>query len=207
LTAARDAALAGNTDAQIIIKELKEENRTYAKEVDDLTVRGEELSKSCNDLKSSLDSTLSDKNNIEKDKENIVSFPLKASGSEPMSSVPNVVLYETEISELKELLADANKSVEEARAETIASDFELEEKERDLEEALQIASERDEAARISENKVQELEHNRLSSPEYKCTHSEEELMKDMELLLEEKMQLEFMLEDEIATRKKNGRLN
>ena len=109
----------------------------------------------------------------------------------------------SEISELKQLLADANRNVDEAREEVMASDRELEEKERDLEVALQIASERDEAARLLTDKVEELEKRIFIGSEQDDANKYEELMKDMELLLEEKMELEITLEEEIKTRKQN----
>merc|ERR1712129_474578 len=99
---------------------------------------------------------------------------------------------EAEIAELQQLLASTNKLEEEARSNAIIADEELAQKESEYEEIMKFASERDAAAQAAEEKVNTLE-GRLSSD---CNDEEEQLLKDMELLMDEKLEVEARLDKE-----------
>jgi len=110
-----------------------------------------------------------------------------------------------EISDLQQLLAATNDSVEEARKAAFEAEEELEEKERQLEDAMQMASAYDEAARSAEEKVKELERRINASHTTPEIDSNEELLKEMELLYDEKLKVEDQLKGmELALEKERS---
>ena len=119
---------------------------------------------------------------------------LKAKAVEPTADTAAV----EEIQELKSLLASANDSVNEARSSAALADQELERKELELEETLRKLEEEEEARRIAEDKVMLAQQSPRNSS--KC-ESEEELLKEMEILMGEKIDAESRLEHELKKRK------
>jgi len=105
--------------------------------------------------------------------------------------------FEEEVEELQGLLASAIQREEEARSVAIAADEELTEKERELQEAMKIASESEEAAKIAQEKLER--HVCQGSSSF--GQEQEEILKDMELLMDEKLEVEARLEKEISDRK------
>ena len=95
-----------------------------------------------------------------------------------------------QIVELQQLLASANAREEEAKNIALATDEELERKEREVEEIHLFATECEAAAKEWENKCRDIDA-RESSP---SNHDAEEILKEMELLMEEKMDVENELD-------------
>jgi chromosome segregation ATPase len=107
-----------------------------------------------------------------------------------------------EMNELKLLLASSNKREEEAETIVVAAEKEIEEKEREIEELIKIASDRDTVAKEMEGKVTLLQNQLLSS----STQDHDQLLRhDMELLMEEKLALEDRLDAEIESRITSGK--
>ena len=97
---------------------------------------------------------------------------------------------EAEVLELKQLLADTMKREE-------VADQELEEKEIEHEHLEKFAAERDAMVKQLEQKITHLESQLLqSSSSLPQNYEIEELLKEMELLLEEKQAIEEMLQNE-----------
>ena len=101
-----------------------------------------------------------------------------------------------QIQELQQLLASANKREEEAKNIAIATDEDLECKERDYEEAVLFASECEAAAKEWEQKYRLLEAREPAS----TGQDTEEILNEMELLLDEKSELEKKLEIALSDR-------
>ena len=101
-----------------------------------------------------------------------------------------------QIQELQQLLASANGREEEAKNIAIATDEELESKERDYEEAVLFASECEAAAKEWEQKYRLLEAREPAS----TGQDTEEILNEMELLLDEKSELEKKLETALSDR-------
>jgi centromeric protein E len=99
-----------------------------------------------------------------------------------------------QILELQQLLASANAREEEARNIALETDEELERKERDLEETVLYATECEAAMKDCEEKYRALESRNLSP----SNQDAEEILKEMELLMEEKMNVENQLESSKA---------
>jgi len=122
-------------------------------------------------------------------------FTLSTSNHEADSNV--IDSLKKEIVELKSLLSSSNASVEEARSAALYADQELEEKELQLENALRNLAEHEEAQHIAEDKLRKLSPRSSSAR----TDSEEELLRDMEVLMGEKIDAESRLELELNRRK------
>ena len=103
-----------------------------------------------------------------------------------------VTAMQREIDELKILLASSNTSVEEARNLAFEADQELEEKKLQLDQALKDLAAAKEKVRTMESDS----GNRLVNSE-----SAEELLKEMEVLMNEKVEAESRLEAELQNRK------
>jgi hypothetical protein len=95
-----------------------------------------------------------------------------------------------QVKELKQLLASANAREEEARKIALATDEEMKRKEKEYEKAVIYATEWETAAKEWEQKYNYI----VSSESNSCHRDTEEVLREMELLLEEKMELEKLLE-------------
>jgi len=102
-----------------------------------------------------------------------------------------------DVAELQQLLSSSNQREEEAQSNAIAADEELAQKECQYEEMMKFASERDSVAHSAEEKVIALEKRLVSDDNYE----EEQLLKDMELLMDEKLEVEAQLDAEISQRR------
>ena len=107
-------------------------------------------------------------------------------------SLEQVTAMKEEIDELKILLASSNTSVEEARNAALEADQELEEKELQLNQALRDLASATEKVRIMESN---------SGKGQAKSESAEELLKEMEVLMNEKVEAESRLEAELRHRK------
>ncbi|KAL3805856.1 hypothetical protein HJC23_007817 [Cyclotella cryptica] len=123
----------------------------------------------------------------------IAELRVQYSAAPPAEGSESVHLLKDEINELRALLSSTNDSVEDARSAALEADQELEEKELQLEQALRNLAEAEEKVRSLESLSPE--GGRISSD------SEEELLKDMELLMNEKVEAESRLENELKRRK------
>lgn len=99
--------------------------------------------------------------------------------------------HHDQIIELQQLLASANDREEEAKNIALATDEELERKERDLEEAVLYATECEAAMKDWEEKFLALQARNEPSD----NQDTEKILKEMELLMEEKMDVENQLEN------------
>ncbi|KAL7520313.1 hypothetical protein ACHAWX_005043 [Stephanocyclus meneghinianus] len=122
----------------------------------------------------------------------IVELRLMYSVAPSTSDSESIDSLRCEINELRTLLSSANDSVEDARSAALEADQELEQKELQLEQALRDLAEAEEKVRSLESLSRE---GRINSD------SEEELLKDMELLMNEKLEAESRLETELKRRK------
>jgi hypothetical protein len=98
-----------------------------------------------------------------------------------------IEVLRNENNELKQLLAVSNTSIEEAREAAHSADAELEEREKQLEEAMALISQQEEAIRLAGN----------------TDGGSDELYAELERLQEEKRQLEEALDSEAAERKES----
>lgn len=121
----------------------------------------------------------------------IVELRLMYSVAPSTSDSESIDSLRCEINELRALLSSANDSVEDARSAALEADQELEQKELQLEQALRDLAEAEEKVRSLESLSRE---GRINSD------SEEELLKDMELLMNEKLEAESRLETELKRR-------
>ena len=107
-----------------------------------------------------------------------------------------------QVSELQQLLAAANAREEEARNIALAADEELEHNFRECKETVLYATECEAAAQEWEEKFRSLELRQSSS----SNEDEEEVLKEMELLVEEKIDLENQVECVKAERDAVGKI-
>ena len=105
----------------------------------------------------------------------------------------------SEIVELKALLASANASVDEARTAALFAEQELKEREAQLEMVHGALAESEEERRLAEDRARPAE---TSPRNYSArADAEEELLRDMEVLMGEKIDAESRLEQETSRRR------
>lgn len=194
----KDAEASGSelTKAQ---QDANEGHKALEKELEDCILQLDDVLGENEALKSKmteLESSVSEKSNeIES-----LTDQLTASSRESTTTVSgqgDIDSLAREITDLKSLLSSANASVDEARSAAIASEKELEEKEMQLEHAHHALAEQEEQLRIAQENLRLAESSHANS-----THadSEEQLLKEMELLMGEKNDAESRLEQEINRR-------
>lgn len=192
---AKDAEELGSelTNAQ---QDASKGHQALEKELEDCVLQLDNVSEENEAMKTKL--TALEMSISEKSKE-IESLSEQLSAHESTTPAPNqgdVDSLAREITDLKSLLSSANASVDEARSAAIASEKELEEKEMQLEQANHALAEQEEQLRLAQEKVLLAESSHANSP-----HADsEELLREMELLMEEKNDAESRLEQEINRR-------
>ena len=131
---------------------------------------------------------------------------IDSSDQESMESIQDSHLLE-QVTELQQLLLAANAREEEANRIAIAADQELELKEKELEEVSLFASECESALKKMEEKNSQLQ-SQLSFVNTSNNGGLNEIVKDMEILMEEKLEVEQKMEEmKIAIQHREDELN
>ena len=124
-----------------------------------------------------------------------VQMELNKRMNEVSTNQPGVEKEQLQIAELQQLLASATEREKSAESIALAADEELEVKELELEKLSNYLSNRDADVRRLEEQIKCLDDQLNCTVNNEC---DEELMKDMELLMDEKLQAEARLKEEIT---------
>jgi chromosome segregation ATPase len=170
-------------EAELLAKDecIKERERTIIKLEHDLEKSNAELSVACMNLEIEMQK-FSDAN------QELKHLRREFCAANKSSKIDTDQMQQIE--ELKQLLASANAREEESRKIALATDEELGRKEKEYEKAVLYASECETAAKEWEQKYNHIVSRQSTS----CHHDTEDILREMELLLEEKLELEKLLE-------------